>query len=147
MTDGNVRLKKHGTETIIPFHVLLVNNLDIFTQFQNKVNIISGHNLSLSLVDENTLLFIYELLTDTTLSSKNRSERLKEIIDKLNETHQRVVNQTVSQLLYQINQAAAAPAAPAAATVKHYLPDELRVRHPSYPEPETEFNKQAPIFY
>jgi hypothetical protein len=140
MTDGNVRLKKHGRERIIPFHVLLVNNLDIFTQFQNKVNIISGHNLSLSLVDENTLLFIYELLTDTTLSSKNRSERLKEIIDKLNETHQRVVNQTVSQLLYQINQAAAAaPAAPAAATVEHYLPDELRVRHPSYPEPETEF--------
>ena len=141
MTDGNVRLKKHGTETKIPFHVLLVNNLDIFTQFQNKVNIISGHNLSLSLVDENTLLFIYELLTDTTLSSKNRSERLKEIIEKLNETHQRVVNQTVSQLLYQINHAAdAAPAAPAAATVEeHYLPDELRVLHPSYPEPETEF--------
>lgn len=135
MTDGNVRLKKEGTYTLIPFHLLLRNNLDIFEQFQNKVNIISGHNLSLSLVDENTLLFIYELLTDKSFSSKNREQRLKEIIDKLNETHQRVVNQTVSRLLYEINRAAAATAATAA----HYLPDNLRVLNPSYPEPETEF--------
>ena len=130
MTDGNVRLKKEGTNTIIPFHVLLRKNLDIFERFQNKVNIISGHNLSLSLVDENTLLFIYELLTDTSFSSKDRRQRLEEIIDTLNDTHQRVVNQTVSQLLYEINHAA---------TAAHYLPDELRVLHHSYPEPETEF--------
>jgi len=90
------------------------------------------------LIDENTLLFIYDLLTDTSFSSKNRQQRLQEIIDNLNETHQRVVNQTVSRLLYEINRAAAATAA-TAATAAHYLPDGLRVLHSSYPEPETEF--------
>ena len=132
MTNGNVRLKKKETYTLIQFHLLLRNNLDIFERFKNKVNIISGHNLCFSLIDENTLLFIYDLLTDESFSSKNRQQRLKEIIDKLNETHQRVVNQTVSRLLYEINYAAAATAA-------HYLPDELRVLHPSYPEPENDF--------
>ena len=142
MTNGNVRIKKAGAGAgagagaevtmLIPFHRLLRNNLDIFERFQNKVNIISGHNLCFSLIDENTLLFIYDLLTDESFSSKNRQQRLKEIIDKLNETHQRVVNQTVSRLLYEINCAAAATAA-------HYLPDELRVLHHSYPEPENDF--------
>ena len=132
MTDGNVRLKKEGTYRLIKFHLLLRNNLDIFERFQNKVNIISGHNLCFSLIDENTLLFIYDLLTDKSFSSKNRQQRLQEIIDKLNETHQRVVNQTVSRLLYEINCAAAA-------TATHYLPDNLRDLHPSYPEPENDF--------
>lgn len=100
-TDGFVKIVKAGQPpSTVRFHQLLMDNIDVFQSFQNKVNIVTGHNLSPALIDEYSLLFIHKLLTEPY--SGDRNERLNAIVKKLNETNERLVEFTKKQILDDI---------------------------------------------
>jgi len=70
-TDGLVKIVKEGQEKTVRFNQLLIANIDVFENFQNKVNIVTGHNLSPALIDEHSLLFIHGLLTNQYVGDRN----------------------------------------------------------------------------
>ena len=96
-TDGFVKIVKAGQPpSTVRFHQLLMDNIDVFQSFQNKVNIVTGHNLSPALIDEYSLSFIHKLLTEPY--SGDRNERLNAIVKKLNETNEHLLEFTKKQI-------------------------------------------------
>lgn len=131
-TDGLVNIvKSEQGQTLrsqVPFDELLSDNIDVFDSFQNKVNIVTGHNLSPALIDEHSLLFIHSLLTKQY--GGDRNTRLGKIVAKLNRTHELLVEFTVKQILEDIAQFG---------TVLDYIPEHLKQTDPKDRIPERLF--------
>jgi hypothetical protein len=132
-TDGLVNIvKSEQGQTLrsqVPFDELLSDNIHVFDSFQNKVNIVTGHNLSPALIDEHSLLFIHGLLTEQY--DGDRNTRLRQIVAKLNRTHELLVEFTVKQILEDIAQFGLTP--------EHYLPEHLKETDPKDRIPERLF--------
>jgi hypothetical protein len=127
-TDGLVKIvKDDGEQKAVHFHQLLMDNIDVFQSFQNKVNIVTGHNLSPALIDEHSLLFIYELLTKQYPGGRN--DRLKTIVTELNKTHKDLVDYTMELILDDIDSFGL--------TSDTYMPQHLKEHVPNSLIPES----------
>jgi hypothetical protein len=128
-TDGLVKIVKEGQEQTVPFHQLLMKNTDVFENFQNKVNIVTGHNLSPALIDEHSLLFIHGLLTKQYVGDRN--VRLDAIVGDLNQIHKDLVTYVNKQILDDITSLGL--------TSDNYMPQHLTVTDPKDRIPERLF--------